>query len=97
MHCLTTLNWDDVKLVLRYLVGTVTHGIHLAATSPLILHAYSDADWTGDLDDFSSTCAYIVYLGKNPISWSFKKQKGVARSSTEAEYRSLTVTASELK
>ncbi|RVW86582.1 Retrovirus-related Pol polyprotein from transposon RE2 [Vitis vinifera] len=42
------------------------------------LHAYSDADWAGDPDDFSSTGAYIVYLGRNPISWSSKKQKTIA-------------------
>lgn len=40
--------------------------------------------------------AYIGYLGKQPISWSSRKQKGVARSSIEAEYRSVAVTAAEL-
>lgn len=60
------------------------------------LHAYSDADWAGDPDNFSSTGAYIVYLGRNPISWSSKKQKTIARSSTEAEYRYVADTAAEL-
>lgn len=64
--------------------------------TPLTLHAYSDADWAGDMDDYISTNAYIIYLGHNPISWSSKKQKGVARSSTEAEYRAVANTASEV-
>ena len=50
----------------------------------------------GNKDDFSSTGAYILYLGRNPISWSSKKQRTIARSSTEAEYRSVADTASEV-
>lgn len=93
----TTAHWEAAKRVLRYLAGTVTHGIFFSSSTPLTLHAYSDADWGGDRDDYTSTGAYIVYLGKQPISWSSRKQKGVARSSTESEYRSVAVTAAELR
>ncbi|KAF2324382.1 hypothetical protein GH714_013396 [Hevea brasiliensis] len=51
---------------------------------------------TIDKDDRSSTSAYVVFLGKNPTSWSSKKQRVIAKSSTEAEYRSISATASEL-
>jgi hypothetical protein len=37
-----------------------------------------------------------VYLGSNAISWSCKKQSTVARSSTEAEYRTIGFTTTEL-
>ncbi|RVW70497.1 Retrovirus-related Pol polyprotein from transposon RE2 [Vitis vinifera] len=103
MHTPTTEHWTLVKRLLRYLCGTPDHSLQLYCDSPLslhafsdALHAYSDADWAGDPDDFSSTGAYIVYLGRNPISWSSKKQKTIARSSTEAEYRSVANTAAEL-
>lgn len=94
MHCPTTEHWSLVKRLLRYLAGTVNDGLQLHNDShlslqpftetSLSLHAFSDADWAGDKDSLCSTGAYVVYLGKNPISWSSKKQKTVARSSTEA-------------
>lgn len=97
MHQPTTEHWAAVKRLLRYLCGTLDHGITLCRKSSLALHAFSDADWAGNKDDFTSTSAYIVYLGHNPISWSSKKQRTVARSSTEAEYRSVAATAAELR
>nr|BAM42649.1 Polyprotein [Arabidopsis thaliana] len=97
MHMPTDDNWNALKRVLRYLAGTPDHGIFLKKGNTLSLHAYSDADWAGDTDDYVSTNGYIVYLGHHPISWSSKKQKGVVRSSTEAEYRSVANTSSELQ
>jgi len=103
MHKPTTKHWTCVKRLLCYLCGTPDHGLQLYSVSPPslhvfsdALHAYSDADWAGDPDHFSSTSAYIVYLGCDLISWSFKKQKIIARSSTEAGYRSVANTAAEL-
>ncbi|XP_019098255.1 PREDICTED: uncharacterized protein LOC109131584 [Camelina sativa] len=97
MHKPTTVHWEAVKRVLRYLVGTEKKGIFFSASTPTTLHAYSDADWAGCRDDYLSTGGYLVYLGRQPVSWSSKKQSGVARSSTEAEYRALTAAASEVK
>lgn len=96
MHRPTTAHWQALKRLLRYLNGTLAYGLNIYRNSPMTLHAYSDSDWAGDKDDFISTGAYIVYLGRNPISWSSKKQRSVARSSTEAEFRSLANTTAEL-
>jgi histone deacetylase 1/2 len=96
MHTPTTDHWSFVKRLLRYLCGTINDGLQIHRRSPLNLHAYSNADWAGNKDDFSSTSAYVIYLGRNPISWSSKKQKTIARSSTEAEYRSVANAAAEL-
>ncbi|XP_019059512.1 PREDICTED: uncharacterized protein LOC109117180 [Tarenaya hassleriana] len=41
----------------------------MASTSRLTLKS----DWAGDPGDFKSTGAFVVYLGKHPISWSSKK------------------------
>lgn len=96
MHTPTDLHWGAAKRILRYLAGTPSHGILLRSGTPLTLHGFSDADWAGDTDDYISTNAYVVYLGSSPISWSSRKQIGVARSSTEAEYRAVANTASEI-
>ena len=59
-------------------------------------HAFTDADWAGDKDNFCSATGYIVYLGHNPIAWSSKHQKTLTRSSTEAEFRVVTSTTTEI-
>lgn len=94
MHRPTTLHWQALKRLLRYLKGTVDLGLMLHVNSPFNLHAFSDADWAENRDDYTSTGAYIVYLGRNPISWSSRKQTTVACS--EAEYRSVAQTTVEL-
>lgn len=97
MHHPTEEHWQAAKRILRYLAGTTTHGVYFAADNKPLLHGFSDADWAGDTDDYISTNAYIIYSGKTPVSWSSKKQTGVARSSTEAEYRSIANAAAEIR
>lgn len=79
MHRPTTEHWAAVKRVLRYLDGTFQTGFFLSRHNSLSLHAFSDADWTGNRDDYTSMGAFVIFLGKHPISWSAKKQTGVAR------------------
>ncbi|KAM1712874.1 hypothetical protein ACFX12_023700 [Malus domestica] len=95
MHTPTDLHLQAAKRILRFLKGTSSHGIWFLK-GPLTLSAYSDADWAGCPFDRRSTSGFYVYLGSNLVSWSAKKQSTVARSSTEAEYRSLAHTAAEI-
>ena len=89
-------HYAAVLCILRYLKGTLFHGLFYSAQSPLILCAFSNADWAGDPTDRRSITGYCFLLGSSLISWQSKKQIHVARSSTEAEYRALVDTISEL-
>ncbi|GJY48038.1 putative reverse transcriptase domain-containing protein, partial [Tanacetum coccineum] len=65
-----------------------THFRSLAGASATHnLVAYTDADWGGCPDTRCSTSGYGVFMGDNLISWSFKIQATLSRSSVEAEYR----------
>ncbi|GKB52820.1 hypothetical protein Tco_0903573 [Tanacetum coccineum] len=54
------------------------------------LTAYSDADHAGCQDTRRSTSGSAQFLGDKLVSWSSKKQKSTAISSTEAEYIALS-------
>ncbi|GAV61385.1 hypothetical protein CFOL_v3_04912 [Cephalotus follicularis] len=91
-----TTHFSAVLRILRYLKGTLFHGLHFSSESSLALHAFCDADWAGDPTDRHSTTGYCFFLGTSLISWRSKKQTVVSRSSTEAEYRALADATSEL-
>ena len=82
--------------ILRYLKGTLFYDLFYSAQSPLILRAFSDADWAGDPTDRRSTTDYCFLLESSLISWRSKKQTHMAYSNTEAEYRALADTTIEL-
>ncbi|GKC09867.1 hypothetical protein Tco_1001477 [Tanacetum coccineum] len=53
------------------------------------LTAYIDADHAGYQDTRRSTSGSAQFLGDKLVSWSSKKQKSIAISSTKAEYIAL--------
>ena len=88
-------HWTALKRVLRYLNGTINHGLLYKQGGPERLVGYSDADWAGDLSDRKSTSGYIFMFSGGPVSWSSKKQKCVALSTAEAEYVALSAAVQE--
>jgi hypothetical protein len=87
MHDPRAAHLAHVKRILRYLKGTLDHGLLINSSPPRSLTDYSDADWTGCPDTRRSTSGFCVYLGDNVVSWSSKRHVTVSKSSVEAEYR----------
>ncbi|GJV96906.1 retrovirus-related pol polyprotein from transposon RE1 [Tanacetum coccineum] len=58
MHAPTHLHLQALKRVLRYLKGTIHHGLFLKRASPFTLTAFYDSDWGGVRDNRRSTTAY---------------------------------------
>nr|GEY23321.1 hypothetical protein [Tanacetum cinerariifolium] len=63
---------------------------HITVDSSVALTAFADADHAGCQDTRRSTSGSLQFLGERLISWSSKRQKSAAISSTEAEYIALS-------
>jgi hypothetical protein len=78
-----------VKCILHYLKGTIFFGFHITRNSSFFLYGFRDADWADSVNDHKSIGGHLVFLGNTPISWKSRKQRIVACSSTEDEYKAL--------
>jgi histone deacetylase 1/2 len=96
MHAPTDSHWAAVKRILRYLKGTTSHDLHITRSPSFTLHGFTNTDLAGRIDDRKSMGGYLVFFGQTLISWKSGKQRTVARSSTEAEYKALADDTTEV-
>uniref|UniRef100_A0A803LBV2 Uncharacterized protein n=1 Tax=Chenopodium quinoa TaxID=63459 RepID=A0A803LBV2_CHEQI len=89
MHKPQKQHLEAIYRILRYLKGTVGKGVMYKKHGHLDLHAFTDADWGADRDSRKSTSGYFTLVGGNLVSWKSKRQKVVAMSSAEAEFRGI--------
>jgi len=78
--------FSDATTCFRQIVGAL-HGLYITRSSSFALHGFTDADWAGSVEDRKSTGGYLVFFGQTSISWKSSKQRTIAHSSTEAEYK----------
>ncbi|XP_034707002.1 uncharacterized mitochondrial protein AtMg00810-like [Vitis riparia] len=85
-----------VHRIIRYVQGTSTRGLFFPTSNSTHLATYSDADWASCADTRCSITGWCVFLGDALISWKSKKQDRVSKSSTESEYRTMSLACSEI-
>ncbi|PRQ37607.1 putative RNA-directed DNA polymerase [Rosa chinensis] len=81
--------WMQFFRILRYLKMAPGKGLLFEKKDELEVGGYTYADWAGDKTDRRSTSGYFTFVGGNLVTWRSKKQKVVARSSAEAEFRGM--------
>ncbi|GJW84137.1 putative ribonuclease H-like domain-containing protein [Tanacetum coccineum] len=82
----TEKHLNAVKRIFRYLKGTVHRGLWYPKDSSIALTTFAYVDHAGCQDTHRSTSGSMQILGDRLVSWSSKRQKSAAISSTEAEY-----------
>nr|GEV33381.1 ribonuclease H-like domain-containing protein [Tanacetum cinerariifolium] len=95
MHDPREPHLNAMKRVICYLRRTTDLGLQLFRSTTSHLIAYSDADWACCPTTRRSTSGYCVFLGDNLLTWSFKRQDTMSRSSAEAEYRGVANAVAE--
>ncbi|GJT62706.1 retrovirus-related pol polyprotein from transposon TNT 1-94 [Tanacetum coccineum] len=86
----TVKHLHAVKRIFRYLKGTINMGLWYSKDTAITLTAYANADHVGCQDSRRNTSGSAQFLGDKLVSWSLKKQKNTAISSTKADYISLS-------
>ncbi|GKA41440.1 ribonuclease H-like domain-containing protein [Tanacetum coccineum] len=86
----TKKHLNVVKRIFRYLKGNINMGLWYLKDTGISMTAYTDVDYAGCQDTRRSTSGSAQFLGDKLVSWSSKKQKCTAISSTEAKYIALS-------
>ncbi|CAM8950763.1 unnamed protein product [Rhodiola kirilowii] len=90
----SNLHWEAIRRVLKYLKGTMNHGL-VDAGFPSVLEGYTDASWITNLEDHSSTSGWVFLLGGGAISWASKKQTCITSSTMESKFIALAAAGKE--
>jgi hypothetical protein len=76
----------EIKMIFRYLKGTLDFGLWYPKIEDFTLTSYTDAYWVGSIDDIKSTSGGAFFLRKCLVTWLSKKQPSISLSTTKAEY-----------
>ncbi len=92
----TKFHMGGMYRVMQYLIGTKTLGITYDNKRKMELEGYVDSDYASDKVERKSTTGYVVMLGGGAIQWKSQLQNTVSLSSSETEYKALSMCAAEI-
>jgi hypothetical protein len=74
------------KHVMRYLKGTLDHGLCYTRDHDLRLYGYTESDWARSASDKKNTSRCCFSLGSSMTFWKSRKQPSIDLSTIEVEY-----------
>jgi hypothetical protein len=83
------------KHVLRYLQGTIGHGMRYNSSIDMRLQGYTNSDWERSAMDRKRTFGCFFNLGSSMVSWCSMKQTSVDLSTAKEEYIALSMEVCE--
>ncbi|XP_024016295.1 uncharacterized protein LOC112089771 [Eutrema salsugineum] len=89
-------HWKSITRILNYLRYTKSYGLHFGK-EPAVLEGYSDAKWILDSSNSKSTSGFVFTLAGAAIFWKFSKQKLLAISTMESEFKALDKAPEEVE
>ncbi|KAG5879631.1 hypothetical protein JTB14_011528 [Gonioctena quinquepunctata] len=92
----TKVHLNMVNHIFRDLKGLARKTLVYMKTDEVEIFMYTDASYASTIDDRKSQSGFIGFYGKAAVTWTSKKQKSVALSSTEAEYIALSLTCRQV-
>lgn len=87
----TIMHHNAVKRILRYIKGMLQFSlVYIEKGGNNVLKGYLDSDLARNLDDQKSTGGIVFNLNDSIMTWVSQKQRCVALSSCEAEFKAAT-------
>jgi hypothetical protein len=85
-----------VKMIFRYLKGTLDFGLWYPTSKKFTLTTHIDAYWEGSLDDKNNTNGGALFLGNILVSWLNKKQSSIPLCTIEEKYIEATTCCTQV-
>lgn len=82
--------------ILRYLKGTIHHGLYFSSFNKFDLSTYYDFDQVSCSFTKNSLIGFCIFFGNSLVSWKIEKENTVFKSFAKTEYRGMANTICEL-
>ncbi|XP_071740391.1 secreted RxLR effector protein 161-like [Rutidosis leptorrhynchoides] len=89
MHKPQVHHMEALIRIIKYLKKTADYGVVFEKNGHLKTQIYTEEGWAGEKGDRRSTSGFFTLVGGNLVAWRSKKQKVVALSSAESEFRGI--------